>query len=80
MESLPEVAVDGGVAHYNKVLAATDILYTVQWTADFVTWQTAGITEQVFPPGATIQQIIASIPIAPHRVKFFRLTITFLSP
>lgn len=79
VESLPALTLNGGVLSltYNRVLAATDILYTVEWTSDLITWQTAGITEQSSPPSVGTQQFVASIPIAPHRVKFLRLTVTF---
>jgi hypothetical protein len=80
--SLPVFALNGGnlTLTYNKVLAATDILYTVEWSADLIAWQTAGITQQASPPNGTTQQYVASVPIAPQRVKFLRLTITFLAP
>ncbi len=82
VESLPDVAVVGGALTltYNKVLSAIDILYTVEWTSDLITWQTAGITQQSSPPNGATQQFVASIPIAPHRVKFLRLNVTFQSP
>ncbi len=82
VESLPPVEVNGAslTLTYKKVLAATDILYSVQWTSDLITWQTVGITEQVSPPNGATQQVVASIPIAPHRVKFLRLNVTFLAP
>jgi sugar lactone lactonase YvrE len=82
VEGLPTVKVNDGVLSltYTKVLAATDILYTAQWSSDLITWQTVGITEQLSPPSGGTQQVVASIPIAPHRVKFLRLNVTFLSP
>jgi sugar lactone lactonase YvrE len=82
VESLPAVKVTDGVLSltYTKVLAATDILYTAQWSSDLITWQTVGITEQALPPSGGKQQVVASIPIAPHRIKFLRLNVTFLSP
>jgi sugar lactone lactonase YvrE len=82
VESLPALTVTDGVLSltYTKVLAATDILYTAQWSSDLITWQTAGITEQISPPSGGKQQVVASIPISPHRVKFLRLNVTFLSP
>jgi hypothetical protein len=77
--ALPVAEVDSGVLSitYNRVVSATDIVYTAQWTSDFVTWNTAGLTEQLFPPVGGIQQVIVSIPIAPSRVKFLRLNVTF---
>lgn len=82
VESLPILKVADGVLSltYTKVLAATDILYTAQWSSDLITWQTVGITEQASPPSGGKQQVVASIPIAPQRVKFLRLNVTFLSP
>ena len=79
VESLPAIGVVGGALTltYHKVLSATDILYTVEWTSDLITWQTAGITQQSSPPNGATQQFVASIPIAPHRVKFLRLNVTF---
>lgn len=82
VQGLPTLQVTDGVLSltYTKVLAATDILYTPQWSSDLITWQTIGITQQVLPPSGGKQQAVASIPIAPHRVKFLRLNVTFLSP
>lgn len=79
VESLPVVQISGGVISitYNRVIAATDILYTPQWSSDLLTWNTAGLTIQTAPPNGATQQVTVSIPIAPQRVKFLRLNVTF---
>ncbi len=61
---------------YTKVVAATDLLYTVEWSADLGTWSPVGVTELTLSGNGTTQQILASVPSAPATAKFLRINVT----
>jgi sugar lactone lactonase YvrE len=69
------IELSGGILtiNYTKVLAATDLVYAVEWSSDLATWNTAGITDQVVSSDATNQQILAT---APAQARFLRVHIT----
>ncbi|MCX6875774.1 MAG: choice-of-anchor D domain-containing protein [Verrucomicrobia bacterium] len=60
---------------YTKVLAATDLIYTVEWSTDLLTWSPAGVTEEVLSSNATTRQIRAAVPVAAATSKFLRLNV-----
>jgi hypothetical protein len=61
---------------YTKVLAATDLLYTVEWSSDLSNWSSVGVTEQINSGDGITQQITASVQTAPAAAKFLRIHIT----
>ncbi len=61
---------------YTKVLAATDVLYTVEWSADLDTWSPVGVTELTLSGDAVTQQILATVTAAPATAKFLRINVT----
>lgn len=75
---LPVMALGGGSLSitYTKVLSATDLLYSVEWSSDLATWSAVGITEQTTGGNATTQQILATAPSGPIGAKFLRIHIT----
>lgn len=76
--SMPAAALDSGslAITYNQVLSATDITYTVQWSADLVSWSNAGVTEQVIGSNASTRQVRASVTGAPSVAKFLRIQVS----
>lgn len=74
----PVMSLSGGALSltYTKVLAAGDLLYTVEWSADLAAWSSAGIVEQNIGGDATAVQIRATAPGAPASAKFLRVHIT----
>ena len=61
---------------YTQMLAATDVIYSVEWSSDLITWSPAGVTAQVLTSTATTQQIRASAPVDGAKAKFIRLNLT----
>ena len=78
VNGMPVVGVSGGnlTIAYNKVLAATDVVYTVEWSSGLGTWSSVGVNESIESTGLTTQRIIASVPAAPAPAKFIRVTVT----
>lgn len=76
--SMPVATLGGGSLSitYTKVLSATDLTYTVQWSADLTNWSSSGVTEQVTGGNATTQQIRATVPGAPATAKFLRVQVS----
>jgi hypothetical protein len=58
------------------MLAATDLRYNAEWSADLVHWSQTNITEQILSGSGLTQQIRALVPAAPATAKFIRLRIT----
>lgn len=57
--------------------AATDVSYTVEWTENFTTWSTIGVTSTVLSDNGTTRQIKAAVPAdGPHTGRFVRLKVT----
>ncbi len=77
-DGLPVTAIEGDLltVTYTKVLAATDLTYTVEHTNDMVTWDSTGVTEVVLSDDGTTQQIRASVPIGTGERKFLRVSLT----
>ena len=75
---MPVMGLSGGTLSltYTKVLAATDLLYTVEWSADLANWSSAGVTQGVLSGNTVTQQILASVPSAPATAKFIRVRVT----
>ena len=75
---LPVVGPDGAApgVTYNKAIAATDVIYNVEWSSDLITWSTTGVTAELLSNTATTQQIRASAPVDGAKVKFIRLNLT----
>ena len=76
--SAPVMGLSGGslTLTYTKVLAATDITYTVEWSSDLTNWSPVGVTELPLGGNTVTQQIRATAPLAPAEVKFLRLHVT----
>ena len=76
--SAPLMGLSGGslTLTYTKVLAATDLLYTVEWSSDLSNWSSVGISEQPLGGNSVTQQILATAPGAPAAAKFLRIHIT----
>jgi len=62
---------------YTKNKAATDITYTVEWSDDLASWDTAGITHALVPgsDNGTTQQIKATVPAGVAK-RFVHLKVT----
>ncbi|MCF7676529.1 MAG: hypothetical protein K9M97_14360, partial [Akkermansiaceae bacterium] len=77
-EGMPVVELSGGslTLTYIKMLAASDLLYTAEWSADLVHWSQTNITEEVLSGTGLSQRIRALVPATPAAVKFLRLRIT----
>ena len=65
---------------YNRVLVATDLVYTVEWSPDLTNWSSTGITQQVVGGDITSNRILASIPTAGNFAKFMRVKVTKANP
>ncbi len=74
----PVMGLDGGLLSltYTKRLAATDLIYTVEWSPDLSGWSPVGVTEQPQSGNSVTQQILATAPAAPAEVKFLRVRVT----
>ena len=75
---MPTVEIIGGslTLAYAKMLAATDLRYNAEWSADLVHWSQTNITEQILSGSGLTQQIRALVPAAPATAKFIRLRVT----
>jgi autotransporter-associated beta strand protein len=63
---------------YTKNKAATDVTFTVEWSDDFTTWSTAGVTQALVPgsDNGVTQQILATLPAGVNGRRFVRLRVT----
>jgi sugar lactone lactonase YvrE len=79
---LPTPGFGGGqlTLTYTKVLAATDLVYTPEWSTDLKVWIPAGITEEILSDNGTIQRIRAAVPVGVTKAKFLRLNVTLQQP
>lgn len=77
-DGMPVMSLSGGslALTYTKVLGASDLIYTVEWSADLAVWSSAGITEQVVGGDSETSEILATAPGAPASAKFLRVHIT----
>jgi len=76
--SLPKAACDGTSLSltYTKVLAATDITYTVEQSTDLINWTTANSQDTVLATNNGIQTIKASVVMGANNPLFLRLRVT----
>lgn len=76
--AVPAAEFSGGVATltYTKVLTASDLVYTVEWSADLANWSPLGVTEQVLSGDGATQRILASVAAGPAKSRFMRLRVT----
>ena len=77
---LPVVALQNGhmTLTYKRNNAATDLVYIVEGSSDFVNWTSTGITEQILGDDGACQTVIATDPLpsnAPAR-RYLHLRIT----
>jgi hypothetical protein len=78
MNAMPVSGLGAGLLTltYGKILAATDVLYTVEWSSNLGQWSPDGVTEQVLSGNDVSQRIQASVPITPGTRKFLRLKVS----
>jgi autotransporter-associated beta strand protein len=60
---------------YTKNKSATDIIYSVEWSENFTSWSTVGVTAQILSDTGTVQTIKASLNAGTIR-RFMRLKVT----
>jgi autotransporter-associated beta strand protein len=63
---------------YTKNKAATDVTFAVEWSDDFTTWSTAGVTQALVPgsDNGVTQQWKATLPAGVNGKRFVRLRVT----
>lgn len=63
---------------YTKNKAATDVTFTVEWSDDFTTWSTAGVTQALVPgsDNGVTQQWKAIMPAGASGRRFVHLKVT----
>ena len=62
---------------YQRVVAATELTYTVEWSPDLTIWNTIGITEEILATDGVVQTIRARITPSPGASSgFLRLKVT----
>jgi len=76
--ALPVMALNGGnmTLTYSKAVCTTNILFSVQWSTDLVSWSTAGVSETILSDDGVYREIRASVSAAPATSKFMRLCVT----
>ncbi len=79
---LPQSGYGGGflTLTYTQVLAATDLVYTVEWSPDMNQWVSNGITQQVIGSDSTSNTVRASLSAGSNLAKFMRLKVTMANP
>ncbi|MES2658824.1 MAG: choice-of-anchor Q domain-containing protein [Verrucomicrobiota bacterium] len=65
---------------FTKVNAATNLVYTPEWSTDLVHWSSAGITQEIMSDDDITQQVCASIPSTAGGAKFLRINVTLQQP
>jgi predicted outer membrane repeat protein len=65
---------------YTEVIAATDLIYSPQWSANLTNWSDAGITRQTISDDGTTRRIRASIPAPSGAARFLRIVVTKPQP
>jgi hypothetical protein len=78
LKGLPEMDFEAGELSitFTKVIAATDLVYTPQWSDDLVDWSDSGITQQTVSDDGTIRRIRASISATAGEPRFLRVVVT----
>jgi autotransporter-associated beta strand protein len=63
---------------YTKNKSATDVTFTVEWSDDFTTWSTAGVTQALVPgsDNGVTQQWKATLPAGVNGRRFVHLNVT----
>lgn len=61
---------------YTKNKTANDITFTVEWSDDLASWDTAGITSTLLTDNGTTQQIKATVPAGVTGRRFVHLKVT----
>ena len=63
---------------YTKNKSATDVTFTVEWSDDFTTWSTAGVTQALVPgsDNGVTQQWKATMPAGANGRRFVHLRVT----
>ncbi len=65
---------------YNRNLAATNLIFTPEWSTDLSVWSPLGIAEDILADDGTLRQIRASIPASPGGARFLRINVTLPQP
>jgi len=65
---------------YTRVLAATDLVYTVEWSSDLNLWHSTGITQEVIGGDLTSNEIRALVRTGSSPARFMRLKVTKANP
>lgn len=73
---------DGGdfTLTYTRNTAATDLVFTVEWSVDLVSWSTVGVTAAPIDDFSDPPIIQASVPRGGDLTKYLRLNVNFLQP
>ncbi len=81
-QGLPIMALGSGELSitFTRVIAATNLTYTPQWSSDLVDWFPTGITQETLSDNGTVREIRASIPSTPSGAKFLRVRVTMQQP
>ncbi|MBL9146158.1 MAG: Ig-like domain repeat protein [Verrucomicrobiaceae bacterium] len=63
---------------YTKNKSATDVTFTVEWSDDFTTWSTAGVTQALVPgsDNGVTEQWKATMPAGANGRRFVHLKVT----
>ncbi len=79
---LPVMDMTGGelALTYNRNLAATNLIYTPEWSTDLAVWSPLGVTEDILSDDGTTRQIRASIAASPGGARFLRINVTLQQP
>ncbi len=79
---LPVMDTTGGelALTYNQVLAATNLIYTAEWSSNLSIWSPLGITEHMLADDGITRQIRAFIPAGAGGAKFLRINVTLQQP
>ena len=82
VNAAPAPTFDGSdlVIIYRRNLAATDVIFDIRATTDFVTWSDAGETEQILSDDGITRVIRAQLPHSAETQKFYRLEVTHVAP
>jgi sugar lactone lactonase YvrE len=79
---LPAMDTVGGklALTYHRNLAATNLIYTPEWSTNLSTWSPLGVTEDILADDGITRQIRASIPASPGGARFLRINVTLQQP
>ena len=79
---LPVVGLSGGLLTltYTRVLAASDLVYAIEWSIDMKDWRTWNVSSQVLSNNGFTQQIRASVPVSTLDAAYIRLRVNLNQP